>query len=103
MTTLAKPRECFLYFPAVSQQEANACVDLGYGHATLEEAEKHLAEIKASADPFYGNQYRVYKCWAERANAAPSSATVAPAAEREQFEEWQSNHQAFNPGEPHAD
>ena len=49
-----------LYFPAVTEREARDLVASGYGWETREEAERHLREIEAEADPYYGNQYRVY-------------------------------------------
>jgi hypothetical protein len=52
-----------LYLPAFTQQEADSLVQAGYGHDTREEAEKHLTGIKLPpTDPFYGNQYHVYRC-----------------------------------------
>jgi hypothetical protein len=48
--------------PATKQEEADALVQAGYGHEIREAADAHLREIKASADAYYGNQYRVYRC-----------------------------------------
>jgi len=45
------------YVPAVSQMAADAKVQAGCGYTERGQAEKHLAEIKASAD-----QLSVYRC-----------------------------------------
>jgi len=51
-----------VYFPAVSQQEAEECVDAGYGWDTREEAEEHLKRIQAPPTDYeYARQYKIWE------------------------------------------
>lgn len=45
---------------AVNLKEAQELAAVGLHHGSIDEANTTLREIRRSADPFYGNQYRVF-------------------------------------------
>lgn len=62
---------------AASRKEAGLLAASGFHHGTLAEANETLAAIRRTGDPYYANQYRVFRVLI-RADGMANPANLTP-------------------------